>query len=120
MMDSLSVKGMKFHGLHGVQEQEKIDGNDFEVDVVFWADLSTAGTSDNLKDAINYTKVQEITASVMLGESVDLIERLCFDIGNKLADHFDEAEKLEVCVRKLNPPIKAPVACTEARMSWPR
>jgi dihydroneopterin aldolase len=119
-MDSLSVIGMKFHGLHGVQEQEKIEGNDFEVDVVFQSDLSMAASTDNLEDAINYTKVQEITASVMHGDSVDLIERLCFDIGTKLAEHFKEAEELEVCVRKLNPPIKAPVAYTEARMSWPR
>lgn len=119
-MDSLSVKGMKFHGLHGVQEQEKIAGNDFEVDVVFWADLSAAATSDDLEDAINYTIVQEITASIMLGKSVDLIERLCFDIGTKLNEHFGDTEKFEVSVRKLNPPIKAPIAYTEARMSWPR
>lgn len=120
-MDTLSVNGMKFLGYHGVQDFEKKEGNDFIVDVTFHTDLSVAGRSDELEDAINYTEVQQITAEVMEGESADLIETLCYHIGQKLQERYqDFAEKIIVQVRKLNPPIKAPVDHTEARMSWPR
>jgi dihydroneopterin aldolase len=120
-MDTLSVNGMKFLGYHGVQEFEKEEGNDFIVDVIFHTDLSDAGISDNLNRAINYTEVQKLTADIMNGKSVDLIETLCHRIGTKLYERFqDQSNKIIVKVRKLQPPIKAPVDHTEACMSWPR
>jgi dihydroneopterin aldolase len=121
MMDTLSVNGMKFLGYHGVQDFEKEEGNDFVVDVIFQCDLSRAGTSDDLKETLNYTEVQQVTAEIMEGESVDLIETLCYRIGSKLFEKYaDTCEKIEVHVRKLKPPIKATLDHTEVRMSWPR
>ncbi|MEX0844728.1 MAG: dihydroneopterin aldolase [Balneolaceae bacterium] len=119
-MDTLTIKGMKFRAYHGVHEQEKIEGNDFEVDVVFNAHLSAPGNSDKLKYAIDYTKVHQITAGIMNGGSADLIEHLCFKIGSSLSDAFPEIEKFEVSVRKLNPPLSSDTKYTEARMTWPR
>lgn len=112
---------MKFLGYHGVQDFEKEEGNDFVVDVIFHTDLSEAGKADDLNKAINYTEVQQLTAEVMDGTSVDLIETLCYRIGEKLYQRFqDRSDKIEVKVCKLQPPINAPVDHTEARMSWPR
>lgn len=119
-MDALTIKGMKFRGLHGVHDFEKKEGNDFEVDVFFKTDLTAAGYSDKLKYAIDYTKVHEIAKSVIEGESRDLIEHLCFQIGQKLFQAFPNQVDFEVAVRKLNPPLDTPVEFTEARMSWPR
>ncbi|HET8864238.1 MAG TPA: dihydroneopterin aldolase [Gracilimonas sp.] len=119
-MDILTVSGMKFFGYHGVQKFEKEEGNNFIVDVEFQADLTEVGTSDDLKKAINYTEVQQITAGVMKGESVDLIETLCFKIGEAMFENFSHCKKIGVCVKKLNPPIDAPIDHTEVRMSWPR
>ncbi|MFP8490180.1 dihydroneopterin aldolase [Gracilimonas sp. Q87] len=120
-MDTLSVNGMKFLGYHGVQDFEKEEGNDFIVDVKFHTDLSKAGRSDDLSDAINYTDVQQITAEIMKGESVDLIETLCFQIGEALTKNFiNQCEKIDVRIRKLRPPIQAPIDHTEVSMSWPR
>ena len=119
-MDTLAIKGMKFRAFHGVHEHEKREGNDFEVDVIFKADLSKAGNTDQLTDAIDYTKVHEIAAEVMDRKSVDLIEHICFQIGTKIADSFEDELNFEVFVRKLNPPLSSPTEFTEARMSWPR
>ncbi|MDZ7807608.1 MAG: dihydroneopterin aldolase [Gracilimonas sp.] len=120
-MDTLSVNGLKFLGYHGVQDFEKKEGNNFVVDVTFHTDLSKAGRSDNLKDAINYTEVQQITAEIMEGQSVDLIETLCYRIGEALFKaYLSKSDMIEVTVRKLKPPIEAPIDRTEVRMSWPR
>jgi dihydroneopterin aldolase len=120
-MDSLSVNGMKFLGYHGVQAFEKEEGNDFVVNVTFHSDLSKAGKSDDLKDAINYTEVQQITAEIMEGKSNDLIETLCYRIGEALYKaYLSKSEKIEVTVRKLKPPIEATIDHTEVSMLWPR
>jgi dihydroneopterin aldolase len=119
-MDTLTIKGMKFRAFHGVHEHEKEEGNDFEVDVIFEADLSNAGKSDRLSDAIDYTKVHRICAEVMSGDSVDLIEHLCYQIGTAIAVQFPEHFRFEVCVRKLSPPLSSATEFTKARMSWPR
>ena len=119
-MDTLAIKGMKFRAFHGVHEHEKKEGNDFEVDVIFNSDLSKAGQSDQLADAIDYTKVHHICSKVMGGESVDLIEHLCHMIGVKISEAFPDHPKFDVYVRKLSPPLSSPVEFTETRMSWPR
>lgn len=120
MDDTLTIKGMKFRAFHGVHEQEKKEGNDFEVDVIFKADLSKPGKSDNLSDAIDYSTVHRLAEEVMQGEASDLIEHLCFKIGSKIATAFPGLSDFEVKVRKLNPPLSSPTSFTEARMSWPR
>lgn len=119
-MDTLAIKAMKFRAFHGVHEHEKQEGNDFEVDVVFENDLTKAGRSDQLSDAIDYTKVHELTSKVMQGKSVDLIEHLCFHIGTEISNAFPSHSKFEVRVRKLDPPLSSPTDYTEARMLWPR
>lgn len=119
-MDTLAIKAMKFRAFHGVHEHEKKEGNDFEVDVNFEADLSKAGKSDKLSDAIDYTKVHEIAAEIMNGKPVDLIEHLCFLIGTEISKTFPYHSKFEVSVRKVNPPLSSPADYTEVRMSWPR
>lgn len=118
-MNTLTIKGMKFKAFHGVHEHEKTEGNNFEVDVIFYTDLFKAGSSDQLSDAIDYTKVYEIVSDIIHGESVDLIEHLCFKIGSEIESSSPDRTKFEVAVRKLNPPLSSQTSYTEARMSWP-
>lgn len=118
-MNTLTIKGMKFRAFHGVHEHEKKEGNDFEVDVTFYTDISKAGKSDKLSDAIDYTEVHKIISDIMHGKSVDLIEHLCFKIGSKITESIPSETKFEVSVRKLTPPLSSHTAYTEARMSWP-
>ena len=102
-MDVLRVKGMKFHAFHGHNEQEKIDGNDFEVDLSLYFDMTLPGETDRLKDALDYAGLRELTSEIMNGPSADLIEHLAFRIGNKM-----------------NPPIEGVNDHVEAEYSWPR
>jgi len=118
-MDTLAIKGMKFRAFHGVHEHEKKKGNDFEVDVIFSTNLSKAGKSDQLSDAIDYTKIHKIASDIMHGASVDLIEHLCFKIGSEIEASLPEQTNFEVTVRKLTPPLSSQTAYTEVRMSWP-
>ena len=119
-MDKLVLKGLKFRGQHGYFKHERIEGNDSEVDVIFQSSFDEAGKTDDLANTIDYSKAQEIIASVMQGESKKLIETLTFQIGQKLYSYFADVERIEVSVRKLNPPMPGETEYSEITMSWPR
>lgn len=119
-MDSLTLKGLSYRARHGYYEQERIEGNDFEVDLIFHADLSEAAESDDLGKTIDYQKAEEQVRAVMEGPSVKLIETLARHIGEELFREFEEVQKLEVKVRKLNPPLPTKTKYSEVRVTWQR
>ncbi|MGK7370999.1 MAG: dihydroneopterin aldolase [Candidatus Halalkalibacterium sp. M3_1C_030] len=119
-MDKLTLKGLRFRAKHGYYEEERREGNDFEVDLIFHADLSEAGRSDNLEKTIDYQKAENIVKGIMLGSSVKLIETLTVRIGDALFEAFEQVNKLEVNVRKLNPPLSTDTQYSEVHMTWRR
>lgn len=114
----LTLKNLEYHAPHGYYESEQREGNDFEVDLVFRADLREAGKNDELDQTINYEKAEAIVSSIMKGSPVKLIETLASRIGASLVEAFPEATALEVRVRKLNPPIDPPCQYSEVSMTW--
>lgn len=119
-MDKLVLKGLKYKGLHGYFENERIEGNDFEVDLIFHLSLSEAGTTDDISQTVDYTRAQQLAASVMGGPSVKLIETLTYNIGQLLIKEFSNLQKLDVVVRKLNPAMEGRAEYSEVHLSWPR
>ena len=119
-MDKLVLKGLKFRANHGFFESERIEGNDFEVDLVFKLFLDKAGKEDDLKLTIDYSAAQKIVASVMHGGSVNLIETLALRIGNKIQKEIPHSDEFSVSVRKLNPPMEAGADYSEVTLKWPR
>lgn len=55
--DKLVLRGLKFHGFHGVKPEERKLGQKFLIDVDAWMDLRVAGRSDQLSDTISYTEI---------------------------------------------------------------
>ena len=55
--DKLILRGLQFHGFHGVKPEEKKLGQKFLVDVDAWLDLSDAGKTDNTSDTVSYTDI---------------------------------------------------------------
>lgn len=119
-MDSIALKGLRFRGLHGVYEHEQKEGNDFELDLIFYLSLQQAGQTDCLEDTIDYQKAYRITKEIMEGPSVKLIEHLAYRIGNALYEQFP-CHELHLRLRKLSPPIAhATINYAEVTMTWPR
>lgn len=119
-METLTLKDLQFRAGHGYYEEERREGNDFEVDLIFTADLRPAGSSDKLTDTIDYQRLTDVVASVMNGPPVKLIETLAKKIGEALLEDFFQIQRLEVVVRKLHPPLDIKTAYSEIRMSWPK
>lgn len=119
-MGQLTLKALRFDATHGYYEHERRDGNSFEVDVIFDADFSKAGTSDNLENTINYEDVCRFVADVMHGTSQKLIETLAKLIGDKLFERYKNVNRIVVNVRKLSPPLDINCSYSEISLTWQR
>ena len=75
-MDKVTLYNMKFFGFHGCEEFEQRNGQVFEVDVEFQTDLSLAGKTDELADAVNYAEVFSRIKTVVEKERYRLLERV--------------------------------------------
>lgn len=119
-MDTITLKALKFHAPHGYYDNERIEGNYFEIDVIAFGDFRKAVSDDNLELTFNYERVEKVTEQVMNGPSEKLIETLCYHIGEKLFKQSSNLRKLNVSVRKMNPPIKTAAEYAEITMKWKR
>ena len=100
------LRSLRFHAFHGVEAQERLVGNDYEVSLRLKADVSRAVESDQVADTINYAEVYQLVAKTM-SEPVDLVEHLAGVSGERLFQRWPQIEAIDVTVIKLNPPMGA-------------
>ena len=115
MSDRITLRGMQFFGRHGVQLEERMEPQPFEVDVILRRDLSSAAASDDLADTIDYSTVFSQVGEVVEGRSYRLIEALAGAIADALlAAH--PIDDVEVRVRKPKAPLPGAFETVEARL----
>ncbi len=107
MTDRIVLQGISARGFHGVLEFEKVDGQEFVVDVTLDVDLRRAGRSDLLAHTVNYAEVAADIVSLIVGPSLDLIETLAEQIAS-LALHRPLVQAVEVTVHKPQAPVGVP------------
>jgi dihydroneopterin aldolase len=88
---------------HGIYQDEKIAGNNFEVnlDVKFNEKKSKF---DSIKDTVNYEVLNEIVKDCMK-VTTPLLEKVCLAIIKKTIDQYPFAKEIKVSIFKLQPPI---------------
>ena len=116
MHDRILLRTIEFYGYHGVTEAERQTGRRFAVDVALDVDLVRAGATDDVADTVDYGAVCERVLSVARGPAVNLLETLAARIAADCLDLSPLVEGVEVTVRKLHPPLPAPVAAAEVRV----
>jgi dihydroneopterin aldolase len=113
--DRITLRGMRFSGRHGVNPEEQVTAQPFEVDLILRADLSRAATSDDLADTIDYSAAFKVVAEIVEGRSFQLIERLAGAIADAVLATFP-VDDVEVRVRKPKAPIAGDFDTVEARL----
>ncbi|HET6746342.1 MAG TPA: dihydroneopterin aldolase [Candidatus Limnocylindria bacterium] len=115
MSDRITLRGMQFLGRHGVELEERMEPQPFEVDVILHFDLSAAAASDELADTIDYSAVFTQVGEIVEGRSYRLIEALAGAIAEALlAAH--PVDDIEVRVRKPKAPLPGAFETVEARL----
>ena len=104
-MDEIIIKGLKIFAYHGVNPEETENGQEFELDITMFADLTKARQSDNLEDTINYAKARKVVNAAMCDKPFKLIERAAEEVANRLLDNFIELKRVEVLLKKPNAPM---------------
>ena len=115
----MTLRNLRFHAYHGVLEQERIVGNDYEVSVRMSYDMRRAIATDDVVNALNYAEAYEVIKRVMMQPS-RLIERVAWRIAKALLDEFPMARNAEVTLVKLNPPMGADCDGAEVRIKVKR
>ncbi len=106
-MDRIVLRGMVFHGRHGVSDAERAREQPFTVDVELEADLSRAGASDRIEDTIDYRRLHAIAKAVIEGASAHLVEALAERIADRALE-LPGATAVSVRVAKV-PPRMQPI-----------
>ncbi len=104
MTDRIELRGLKVRGYHGVFEHERVDGQDFLIDVSLDVDVSAAARSDQLGDTVDYGALAKTIADIVGGEPVNLIETLADRIAGACLDN-SRVFAATVSVHKPNAPI---------------
>ena len=105
--DRLALRGLRFRGHHGVFDFERLEGQEFVIDVTLGVDTTSAADSDDLRDTVDYgTLVEEIRWAVE-HDPVDLIETLAQRLADVCLGHAP-VRQVEVTVHKPHAPIEVP------------
>ena len=103
-MLTISLHGIQLHAKIGLYPEEKIKGNDFEVDV----DVFVKTVEGKPFPFYDYAIIHGIVTDAFMND-VELLEQLVKTIHCNLKNTFKEAEKIKVTVRKMNPPLSSDV-----------
>lgn len=99
-MITTSLHGIAIHAKIGLYPEEKIKGNDFEIDV----DVTAATQDGQALPFIDYAVIHEIVQACFEQEG-ELLETFALAIHSQVKLNFTFAEKIKVVIRKLNPPL---------------
>ena len=105
MSDQIRVTGIKAFGYHGVLPHEATEGQEFIVDLLITLDLRAVSLSDDLNESINYADLAQIAHDNIVGERVQLIERLAGRIAEEISSAYSQITSVSVTVHKPHAPV---------------
>ena len=103
-MLTIHLQNLIFFSFHGYHEEEKILGNEYEVNASVQFDEGKQEIT-KLNETINYTRLIEIVRSRMNIPS-QLLETLARDIGLAMKTEFEQIQAVNIRITKMHPPIR--------------
>jgi len=73
---TITLTGLRVRGHHGVYDFERVQGQEFVVDVTLEVDLDEAVRTDDVTDTVHYGQLADRLAGIVAGDPVNLIETL--------------------------------------------
>ncbi len=117
---TVRLRNAVFYAHHGVMQEEHRLGGRFEVDVEMELNFDEAAQNDDLSKTVDYERVYREVKEIVTENKFYLIERLSYLIAQRILDNEDVVRKIEVTVRKANPPVGGPCDSAEAHCKLSR
>lgn len=103
----ITLNSVRLYAYHGVLEQERIVGGEYEVTLSVTApDDVRALEHDKLEGTINYAALYYIIRSEMAVPAA-LLEHIAWRIGKTVRKTFPQVQQTVVSITKVNPPLGA-------------
>ena len=106
-MDKITIKNLKLFAYHGVNPEEKENGQSFYLDIDYYINMQRACQSDCLDDTVSYAKVVKTVRAAFCEKSYDLIEKAAQAVADAVFESFESIYKLEITLKKPEAPVKA-------------
>jgi 7,8-dihydroneopterin aldolase/epimerase/oxygenase len=100
---TISLTNLRFFAYHGLYEEEKKTGNQFDLEL-FVSYIPPSGTITDISDTINYVSLYELLKKEMQ-QPRGLLETLAMEIADKIHHDFPMIKRIELSVVKTQPPI---------------
>lgn len=107
MKTTIELVGLELLGRHGVEEDERREGQRFLFDVSLDVPADAA-RSDRIEDAVDYREVVAVVREVSDGHAFRLLEALAAGVADALLARFP-VERARVRVRKPDVSLSLPV-----------
>jgi dihydroneopterin aldolase len=101
----IQLNNLRLFGYHGLHEEERILGNEFEVTISMEI---KAPEVDNvsISDTINYAEVYELVREIF-NQREGLLETICINMSTAIKNKFPQLQKISIQIIKLYPPISS-------------
>jgi len=112
----IHLHNLKFFSFHGVHEEEKILGNNYEVNVSVGFDPS-ANIIHGLDETLDYTAIFE-TIKHRMAIPTPLLETIAMEVAEAIQQKYSSVAKISVAVKKLYPPINNFEGAVSVSFEW--
>lgn len=106
-MDKIIIKGLRLYAYHGVNPEEKADGQMFYLDITCTVPLCIPCKTDCVNDTVSYAKILKTARAAFLSEKFDLLEKAAETVASAVLTQYAAVQSVTVCVKKPQAPIKA-------------
>lgn len=98
-MDKIIIRDLLLRGIIGINPDERVKQQDILINMVIWADIRQAATSDAIEDAVDYKSITKRVIQHVENSSDFLVERLVTDLARLVITEFG-VERVMVRVEK--------------------
>ena len=85
-LDKIHIRALRARCILGIFPEEREKAQEIELNITLYADLRTAGQSDNIEDTIDYKSVKLRVLELLEHSSYYLVERLAQAIADMCLD----------------------------------
>ncbi len=113
----IGLRGMEFFAFHGLHPEEKINGNQFIVDVEVETDFTAAAQTDEVSGTFDYEIIHGIVSREM-NISSKMLEHLAERIMVRIKATPGTLYSVWIRIQKLNPPLPGKTAASYVEISF--
>jgi len=105
--DTVTVANLELFAYHGVNPEEKENGQRFLLDIIMTLDAAKAAATDDLTETVSYSAAVKTARAVFTEQKYDLIETAAVRVANALLETYPLLFDVTVTVKKPDAPMKA-------------